>query len=196
MRIAAIVSLAGTETVRVSDVEWPAVRDELIEATRDPQRAIRNRATVTLSIRLGMDDAPAVVELIHERGLEGIDLDNLVGTLVKFGVDDAVLDVLPIALERGATAAATRAWLEAWSQAGNDPKNLPHPGSGCPLSATSRILTARSWRRGARRGPRWSDASLCPSSRPTDRPSSSRGTRFGCRAGPPRFSPARCVADG
>ncbi len=48
MRIAATVGLQD-EAFRVPETEWPAVRDELLDATRDPRGAIRNRATVTLA---------------------------------------------------------------------------------------------------------------------------------------------------
>ena len=131
MRIAAIVGLQD-EALRVPETEWPAVRDELLDATRDPRGVIRNRATVTLTGRLQADDVPAVVARIREGGLEGSELDNLVATFVKLGADDAVLEVLPIVLEHGAQVEATRAWLEAWQAAGQRPAEPAPPWFGMP----------------------------------------------------------------
>lgn len=132
MRIAALVGFQERGPVRVPDDEWPAVRDELLDAARDPRAAIRSRATVTLSGRLRPDDAPAVVELIREGALDASELDTLVATLVKLGADAAVLEILPIALERG-TQGPTLAWLEAWQATGGRPAEPAPRGFGLPV---------------------------------------------------------------
>ncbi len=132
MRIAAIVGLQDAGGVRMSDVVWPAVRNELLDALRDPRPAIRNRATVTLSGRLRPGDVPAVVALIQRRVVDGSELDNLVAALVNLRADAAVLDVLPIVLERGARRPAARAWLEAWQAGGSRPAEPAPPWFDLP----------------------------------------------------------------